>query len=178
MEQNGSSDPVPACRGARLQHGQRIFSAPRSGRHEQARLLLDLGLEPRGRSVLGVTRQIHRPAQSDLVGPRRASRLLDLADLEHRSDQVAAARLSLHHRSAVPIGGIARPDWGADAVPVHICGARFGGRNWTIASAALLSIPTTALAHFVTRPDTPFWLMLMAAATAGFGGGNFSILTA
>src|ERR1700739_4661065 len=51
---------------------------------------------------------------------------------------------------------------------------RFGGRNWTIASAALLLIPTTALAHFVTRPDTPFWLMLMAAATAGFGGGNFA----
>src|SRR5215472_4843608 len=51
---------------------------------------------------------------------------------------------------------------------------RFGGRNWTTASAALLFIPTIALAYFVARPDTPFWLMLAAAATAGLGGGNFA----
>ncbi len=51
---------------------------------------------------------------------------------------------------------------------------RFGGRNWTIVSAALLLIPTIALAFFVARPDTPFWLMLMVAATAGLGGGNFA----
>ena len=51
---------------------------------------------------------------------------------------------------------------------------RFGGRNWTTASAALLFIPTSALTYFVTRPDTPFWLMLAAAATAGLGGGNFA----
>ena len=36
----------------------------------------------------------------------------------------------------------------------------FGGRNWTIFSAAVLFIPTIALAYFVTQPDTPFWLML------------------
>ena len=51
---------------------------------------------------------------------------------------------------------------------------RFGGRNWTIASVALLLIPTTALAYFVTRPATPIWLMLLAAASAGLGGGNFA----
>jgi len=50
----------------------------------------------------------------------------------------------------------------------------FGGRNWTIFSAAVLFIPTIALAHFVARPDTPFWLMLTVAATAGLGGGNFA----
>jgi NNP family nitrate/nitrite transporter-like MFS transporter len=50
----------------------------------------------------------------------------------------------------------------------------FGGRNWTIFSAAVLFIPTLALAYFVTQPDTPFWLMLMVAATAGLGGGNFA----
>ena len=33
----------------------------------------------------------------------------------------------------------------------------FGGRNWTIFSAAVLFIPTIALAYFVTQPDTPFW---------------------
>ncbi|MGC2223836.1 MAG: MFS transporter [Methylocella sp.] len=51
---------------------------------------------------------------------------------------------------------------------------RFGGRNWTIVSAVLLFIPTIALACFVSPPDTPFWLMLIVAASAGFGGGNFA----
>src|SRR5579871_528585 len=51
---------------------------------------------------------------------------------------------------------------------------RFGGRNWTIVSALLILIPTTALTFFVGRPDTPFWLMAAAAATAGLGGGNFA----
>jgi len=50
----------------------------------------------------------------------------------------------------------------------------FGGRNWTIFSAAVLFAPTLALAYFVTQPDTPFWLMLVVAATAGLGGGNFA----
>jgi MFS transporter, NNP family, nitrate/nitrite transporter len=50
----------------------------------------------------------------------------------------------------------------------------FGGRNWTIFSAAVLFIPTMALAYFVGQPETPFWLMLLVAATAGLGGGNFA----
>ena len=50
----------------------------------------------------------------------------------------------------------------------------FGGRNWTVFSATVLFIPTLALAYFVTQPDTPFWLMLLVAATAGLGGGNFA----
>src|SRR5262249_30785144 len=49
----------------------------------------------------------------------------------------------------------------------------FGGRNWTIFSASVLFIPTIALAYFVTQPDTPFWMMLVVASTAGLGGGNF-----
>jgi MFS transporter, NNP family, nitrate/nitrite transporter len=51
---------------------------------------------------------------------------------------------------------------------------RFGGRNWTMVSALLLFVPTIALAVFVTRPDTPYWLMALVASTAGLGGGNFS----
>jgi len=51
---------------------------------------------------------------------------------------------------------------------------KFGGRNWTIVSATMLFIPTVLLAVFVTRPDTPFELMLLVAATAGLGGGNFA----
>ncbi len=51
---------------------------------------------------------------------------------------------------------------------------KFGGRNWTIVSALLLFIPTTLLAVLVQRPDTPYWMMQIAAATAGLGGGNFA----
>jgi NNP family nitrate/nitrite transporter-like MFS transporter len=51
---------------------------------------------------------------------------------------------------------------------------KFGGRNWTIVSALLLLIPTIALVSLVNDPTTPYWLMLLAAATAGFGGGNFA----
>ena len=54
------------------------------------------------------------------------------------------------------------------AVPV------VGGRNWTMLSAALLLVPTVLLATLVGHPSTPFWIMLLAAATAGFGGGNFA----
>src|SRR6201994_885856 len=50
----------------------------------------------------------------------------------------------------------------------------FGGRNWTIFSASVLFIPTLALAYFVGQPETPFWLMLLVASTAGLGGGNFA----
>jgi NNP family nitrate/nitrite transporter-like MFS transporter len=50
----------------------------------------------------------------------------------------------------------------------------FGGRNWTIFSASVLLIPTFGLAYFVSHSDTPFWLMLLVASTAGLGGGNFA----
>src|SRR4051794_3873122 len=58
--------------------------------------------------------------------------------------------------------------------PYTFAVTKFGGRNWTIFSAAGLFIPTIALAYFVSQPDTPFWLMLCVAATAGLGGGNFA----
>ncbi|MFI2361854.1 MFS transporter [Promicromonospora sp. NPDC019610] len=54
------------------------------------------------------------------------------------------------------------------AVPV------FGGRNWTIVSALLLLLPTTALVLTVGDPTTPFPVLLGAAALAGLGGGNFA----
>src|SRR5262249_58868235 len=49
-----------------------------------------------------------------------------------------------------------------------------GGRNWPIFSASILFIPPLALAYFVSKPETPFWLMLLVASTAGLGGGNFA----
>ena len=54
------------------------------------------------------------------------------------------------------------------AVPV------FGGRNWTIVSASLLVLPCLGLAWAVSNPDTPFTTMLLVAALAGVGGGNFA----
>ena len=59
-------------------------------------------------------------------------------------------------------------------VPYTFAVARFGGRNWTTLSALLLLIPAGLLAVMVSHPGTPYWAFLLAAATAGFGGGNFA----
>ena len=59
-------------------------------------------------------------------------------------------------------------------IPYSFLVPRFGGRNWTIISAGLLLAPTIALAICVSNPETPFGLLLAAAALAGFGGGNFA----
>ncbi len=59
--------------------------------------------------------------------------------------------------------------------------AKIGGRNWTIVSATLLLIPTTAMAFAISNhPDaagnggTSYSVMVLVAALAGFGGGNFA----
>uniref|UniRef100_UPI000380DD01 MFS transporter n=1 Tax=Nocardiopsis salina TaxID=245836 RepID=UPI000380DD01 len=59
-------------------------------------------------------------------------------------------------------------------VPYTLAVPLFGGRNWTIVSTALLIAPTLAALVAVQNPQTPFWLMMALAATAGLGGGNFS----
>jgi NNP family nitrate/nitrite transporter-like MFS transporter len=51
---------------------------------------------------------------------------------------------------------------------------KFGGRNWTMISAALLLVPTLLFAFAVQHPGTPYWGFCLIAATAGFGGGNFA----
>jgi MFS transporter, NNP family, nitrate/nitrite transporter len=58
-------------------------------------------------------------------------------------------------------------------IPYTLAVARFGGRNWTIVSAALLLIPA-ALAAIVMHPGTSFGTFLLVAAVGGFGGGNFA----
>ncbi|GLY33193.1 nitrate/nitrite transporter [Kineosporia sp. NBRC 101731] len=50
----------------------------------------------------------------------------------------------------------------------------FGGRNWTVVSALLLIIPCSGLAWAVQRPEIGYGMLLLIAATAGFGGGNFA----
>lgn len=59
-------------------------------------------------------------------------------------------------------------------IPYTFAVPLFGGRNWTVVSALLLLLPTTALALVVQDPGTPFGVMLAVAALAGFGGGNFA----
>ncbi|TDC84226.1 NarK/NasA family nitrate transporter [Micromonospora sp. KC606] len=51
---------------------------------------------------------------------------------------------------------------------------RFGGRNWAVFASAVLLVPTSLAFFFVQRPDTPLWVFLVIAATAGVGGGNFA----
>jgi NNP family nitrate/nitrite transporter-like MFS transporter len=58
-------------------------------------------------------------------------------------------------------------------LPYTMAPARFGGRNWTIVSAALLLIPTI-LAATAMQPGTPYWVFVLVAAVGGLGGGNFA----
>jgi len=59
-------------------------------------------------------------------------------------------------------------------IPYGLAVSMFGGRNWTLVSAALLLIPATGLAFAVQSPETPYWVFLGLAFVAGFGGGNFA----
>ncbi|MEU4036686.1 nitrate/nitrite transporter [Streptomyces collinus] len=64
------------------------------------------------------------------------------------------------------VGGVVR-------VPYTFAVALFGGRNWTIVSAALLLVPTVA-AFVVMEPGTSFSTFLLVGLLAGIGGGNFA----
>ena len=66
-------------------------------------------------------------------------------------------------------------------IPYTFAVPRFGGRAWTTVSAALLLIPTLLLGIVVPSGwlleqshSTQVWVLLLCAATAGLGGGNFS----
>ncbi|MBT0770664.1 NarK/NasA family nitrate transporter [Kineosporia sp. J2-2] len=59
-------------------------------------------------------------------------------------------------------------------LPYTFAVPRFGGRNWTVASALLLLIPCAGLAWAVERPEIGYGTLLLIAATAGLGGGNFA----
>ncbi len=66
-------------------------------------------------------------------------------------------------------------------IPYTFAIPRFGGRLWTTVSASLLFIPALALAIVVPSGwlaaqthGTQIAVLLACAATAGFGGGNFS----
>ncbi|MDT0267854.1 nitrate/nitrite transporter [Streptomyces sp. DSM 44915] len=58
-------------------------------------------------------------------------------------------------------------------VPYTFAVARFGGRNWTVFSAAMLLLPTGA-AWLVLEPGTSYTTFLLVAVLTGVGGGNFA----
>jgi NNP family nitrate/nitrite transporter-like MFS transporter len=58
-------------------------------------------------------------------------------------------------------------------LPYTFAVARFGGRNWTVISAALLLVPTV-LAAIVLQPGTSYTTFVVVAAAGGLGGGNFA----
>ena len=66
-------------------------------------------------------------------------------------------------------------------IPYTFAVPRFGGRAWTAISASFLFIPVLLLAIVVPSGwlaaqshDVQLWILVACAATAGFGGGNFS----
>ncbi|HEY2834735.1 MAG TPA: MFS transporter [Sporichthyaceae bacterium] len=71
-------------------------------------------------------------------------------------------------------------------LPYTFAVAKFGGRNWTIVSAALLLLPTVLLALMlhpghpsaanpkVFEGYTSFGMLIFLGAVAGVGGGNFA----
>ncbi|WP_228389414.1 MFS transporter [Cumulibacter manganitolerans] len=59
-------------------------------------------------------------------------------------------------------------------IPYTFAVPRFGGRNWTIVSALLLLVPALGLAWVVNHPQAGFGVLLLVAALAGVGGGNFA----
>jgi NNP family nitrate/nitrite transporter-like MFS transporter len=58
-------------------------------------------------------------------------------------------------------------------LPYTFAVAKFGGRNWTMISAALLLVPV-GFAALVLHPGVSFTTLLLVASIAGVGGGNFS----
>ena len=58
-------------------------------------------------------------------------------------------------------------------LPYTFAIAKFGGRNWTVVSAALLLVPAAA-ALALLEPGVSLSTLLVVTALAGVGGGNFA----
>lgn len=58
-------------------------------------------------------------------------------------------------------------------LPYTLAVARFGGRNWTVVSAVLLLVPCV-VTGIAMHPGVSYATLMVVAATAGVGGGNFA----
>ncbi|MDT0381618.1 MFS transporter [Streptomyces sp. DSM 42041] len=69
---------------------------------------------------------------------------------------------------------------GALRVPYGFAVARYGGRDWTAFSAALLLVPCAGLCAVFAAPpgSVPYGVLLLVAVTTGVGGANFASSTA
>ncbi len=59
-------------------------------------------------------------------------------------------------------------------IPYSLGIATFGGRTWTVASIAVLVVPTAAAMVLLSHPGLPLWPYLLCAGLTGFGGANYS----
>jgi len=59
-------------------------------------------------------------------------------------------------------------------LPYTFATATFGGRNWTVFSALVLTVPTTLTLYFMAHPGASYTTFMIVAAIAGVGGGNFA----
>jgi len=80
--------------------------------------------------------------------------------------KTAAAEKFLLTTLPTAVGAVAR-------LPYTFAVAKFGGRNWTVISAVLLLVPIGA-AMVVLKPGVSYSTLLVVAAVAGIGGGNFA----
>ncbi len=58
-------------------------------------------------------------------------------------------------------------------LPYTFAVARFGGRNWTVFSAAMLLVPSI-MAAVLLKPGVSYSTLMILAAVGGVGGGNFA----
>lgn len=58
--------------------------------------------------------------------------------------------------------------------PYAMATARFGGRQWAVASSLVLLIPTVGAVVLLANPGLPLWPYLVCAALTGLGGGNYA----
>ncbi|WP_045540122.1 MFS transporter [Gordonia sp. LUNF6] len=72
------------------------------------------------------------------------------------------------------IGAVATLTGSLLRFPYTLATSRFGGRNWTVFSAVVLTVPVTATIVLLANPGQPLWVYLLCAALAGLGGGNFA----
>ena len=86
-----------------------------------------------------------------------------------------SAGFALHRRPAV-LAAWRCPTWSGRpcGCPTPSRWRRFGGRNWTIVSRPCCWSCRRMAGLGGQRPGTSYWMMLLVAATAGVGGGNFA----
>lgn len=59
-------------------------------------------------------------------------------------------------------------------IPYSFVVQMFGTRPVVTLATASLLVPSVGIGLAVQNPQTPYWILILLAAAAGFGGGNFS----